>query len=460
MITTTMRDHATRSPAAALAPRLPRHAGCPGLFRIAPARDGGLCRLRIPLGRLSAAEARAVADAAARYGSGVVEVTNHANLQIRGVRPGDEGALAEALTSAGLGPAIPATDEIRNVMVSPAAGSDLGQVLDALPIALGVLGHLETAPECRALSPKFSVLVDGGEEIAAIDHPHDLWLAAITTDLMVLGIAGHPPTHGDDDADFLVVPASEAARAVAGAIAWFLDEAAEDSDVARVRDLLGRMTRAAVLDRLSEHLGLGRSRGEANGRWRRRPPLVRGHIGIRPQRLNGHVIVGAAPPLGRLAPQSLHRLAALAVTYGDGTLRLTPWQTVMLPNVARDDADDLVGALTDLGFACTPEHPLAATVACAGATGCASGRADAKADAAALARRLDGRGLRSSLHLSGCEKSCASAGVADWTLLATAPGTYDLFAKADGTAGRFGRLVARGLTVADAATHLRAADGR
>ena len=70
-----------------------RRSACPGLFRMAKALDGSICRVKLTFGNLSAGQARSVADAAQRFGNGVIEITNRANLQIRGVRPETENAL-------------------------------------------------------------------------------------------------------------------------------------------------------------------------------------------------------------------------------------------------------------------------------------------------------------------------------------------------------------------------------
>ncbi|MGI2232337.1 precorrin-3B synthase, partial [Burkholderia vietnamiensis] len=73
-------------------------------MRVVAAADGGLCRIKLPGGRLAAAQARAIADAARRYGSGLIDATNRANLQLRGIRDGAAAPLAGALLDAGLGP--------------------------------------------------------------------------------------------------------------------------------------------------------------------------------------------------------------------------------------------------------------------------------------------------------------------------------------------------------------------
>lgn len=69
-----------RPPAAPLRP-----SACPGLLRIVPALDGGICRIKLPGGLISAPQALAVADAAERFAGGVIEATNRGNLQIRGI---------------------------------------------------------------------------------------------------------------------------------------------------------------------------------------------------------------------------------------------------------------------------------------------------------------------------------------------------------------------------------------
>ncbi|MBG4973021.1 precorrin-3B synthase, partial [Pseudomonas aeruginosa] len=83
---------------------VPRPSPCPGLLRIVQALDGGICRIKLDAGRLDAAQARAVAAAARDCASGVIEATNRSNLQLRGVRRGEEERLVRRLLDAGLGP--------------------------------------------------------------------------------------------------------------------------------------------------------------------------------------------------------------------------------------------------------------------------------------------------------------------------------------------------------------------
>ncbi|MGE4218026.1 MAG: precorrin-3B synthase [Alphaproteobacteria bacterium] len=436
-----------------------RPSACPGLFRIVPARDGGLCRLRIPLGCLSAGQARAIADAAARFGSGIADVTNRANLQLRGIAPEAEPALIEALLRAGLGPPRSDTDDIRNVMVSPLAGIDPSQDTDVLPLARGLLHALETEPAYRGLSPKFGLLVDGGESVAAIDHPHDIWLASVPGGrAFALGIAGCPPVAADDATPFLLVAPERAGTAAATALAVFLETASADKDATRMRHLLARTTRDMLLSELARRIDGAALSDAATSGWHRRPVDPQGHIGRRPQRQDGLETVGAVPPVGRLSPAGLHAIADIAERFGGGELRLTPFRSLLLPAVPSRHAAAAAAALAGIGMICDPAAPLARMVACAGLAGCLAARAETKTDAVALAALMR-TGTEAGIHLSGCEKSCAMPNTADVTLVATAPGRYDLFRRNASGGNRFGDRHGRALALAEIADELRARDG-
>lgn len=427
-------------------------SACPGLFRIVPARDGGICRLKLALGHLSSHAARAIAAAAGRFGNGEIDVTNRANLQLRGVAAEHETPLIAALLAAGLGPTRPEADDIRNVMVSPVAGLDPAQAIDALPLARDLLERLQAEQRYTDLSPKFCILVDGGESVAAVDHPHDIWLASMGDGRMALGLAGAPPTAADDETPFVAVTEDLAVAAVTAALDLFLEQAACNADIKRMRNLLAQMTRAEFFDRLGK-VAIDRN---VDTSWRREMPAFLGHVGIHGQRQDGFVFIGAVPPLGRLSPGTLEQLAGVAEDYGDGNLRLTPWQSVLVPFVRRDHALAAVRALEAAGFTCDPDRPLASIVACSGSTGCASAMSDTKADALRLIQALEGGGkLPGLVHFTGCAKSCASAGIADVTLLGTAPGTYALYRKSAAGPDKFGREIAAKVGIEQTAAYLR-----
>ncbi|RDU96888.1 precorrin-3B synthase [Trinickia dinghuensis] len=462
-----------------------RPSACPALSRIVAARDGGLCRIKLPGGKLLAMQAHAIADAADVHGSGIVELTNRANLQLRGVKAGGEATLSQRLSDAGLGPRVAATeshdpvqaarqaavaDDARNLLLSPVAGLDADALYDTVPLADEILGLLQSEPRLAELSPKFSVLLDGGERLASLDHPHDVWFAAMppairggTEPRFAVGFAGQPSSTRSDA--LAAVRADDIVALIRALLVAFLDLAAPDEN--RMRDLLRSHDCHTVLARAAEKGSIDLQNDPEVGTWRRAAAEPIRRFGAYPQRDGGLWHVGGQPPLGRIDSATLRGLARLALEHGDGSLRFTPWQSVLVPNVAARAVPQVELGLCSLGFVLDPQDPLARVIACAGSTGCVKALADTKADALALAKQLPA-GVEA--HLSGCTRSCAAAHCAPYTLLAVAPGRYDLYRRDHASDGetsspardgalRFGERIDTYLTIEEAAKRLGEAAG-
>ena len=427
-----------------ITPDIPlRPSACPGLWRIVAARDGGICRIKLPGGLLLADQADAVADAAERYASGVIEATNRGNLQIRGIG-NDHSALIERLLIADLGPREAAGDDVRNLMLSPLAGLDRGMSFDARPLAGEILDLLEGTPRFHRLSAKFAIQLDAGEDLAMLDHPHDLWLSAMCLEgeaWLAFGLAGCPAGGQALGA----VPLSEGVRLVGAVLDRFLDLASTEQS--RMRQLLATYP----VRQFIEGLGLDMRRDAVVLAFRR-PAAGSPWLGALPQRCNERVALGVAPPLGRLTPAMLRGAARLARRLGDGSLRVTPWQSLVLVNLEPDLVSAAQVQLAELGLLGESRQTLTRLVACTGSQGCAKGLAETKSDALALSRLLQ-PGDPASVHLSGCQRSCAVAHVAPATLLARAPGRYDLYLR-DARMPGFGALRARDLTLKEAGAML------
>ncbi len=99
---------------------------CPGALRPMLSGDGLVVRLRPYGGRLDAKQAAGIADLAARYGNGLIDLTSRANLQIRGVSECGHPELLDALAQLGLLDPDPETESRRNILVTPfwSAGDD------------------------------------------------------------------------------------------------------------------------------------------------------------------------------------------------------------------------------------------------------------------------------------------------------------------------------------------------
>lgn len=369
---------------AAAAPLREGADACPGALQTHPAADGGLARVRVPGGTLSAAQLRALAGAARDLGDGHLELTSRGNLQLRGLAADAEGSLGDRLAAAGLLPS--ATHErVRNVLASVLSGRAPGGHLDVRPWVAAFDAGLRADPALAELPGRFlATLDDGRGDVCGLGG--DVGLLALSAGSVALLLAGADtgvragPRHAVD-LGLEAARAFLAERAAQGGTAWRLAELADGP--------------ARVAARLVG--GGGRScpeRVEVPA-----APAV-GPVGAVTQ-VDGRTALIGVVPLGRLSAAQADLLADLAPE-----VQLTPWRSVVVPDLAEDAVDD---AAVDLFRTCVvfdEASPWLQVTACAGRPGCGRSLADVRADATAAVRTgtLPAGGARQ--HWAGCERRC------------------------------------------------------
>jgi precorrin-3B synthase len=400
---------------------------CPSLYEPMRSGDGLLLRVKPRAATLSAAQADALALAAARHGNGGIELTNRANLQIRGLTEAGVEPFTRAMLEAGLADADPGVERRRNLVVPPLLGED-----PALPAALPALAEALHAvladPALAPLPGKFGLLLQGG---------------------------GLPA--GEADIVIRLTPAGAELRLPAGnGLACCTLDAAPGAARRLVLAFIALAPRCPSPPRrmraLVQALGAGRVFAEAGLPTRPDDQAPQGTdqapIGFRAYAGGDRGAFGLGLPFGQISAAQLQALAGLAAAFGSGDLRTTPWRAVLLPGVAAGQADALRKTAEAAGLIAVPSDPRLRVLTCVGQRGCASGSTDTRADAATLAPHVaaGGAGL---LHLSGCAKGCAHPAAAPVTLVGQ-DGRYGLVP--DGRAGD--PPVRSGLTLAEAAAAL------
>lgn len=388
-----------------------RKGACPTIQTPMASGDGLLVRVKPPGGRIAADAARAVANASGRCGNGVLELTNRANLQIRGLRVETVADFAAVVVTHGLAAAEPAVEIVRNVMTSPLGAADPSADADSHAMAEEIEALLAAEPRLRALPPKFGFLTDGGGAVP---------LTGVTADIGFRWIGGRllVTLDGTTVAAMIAPDAlTETARALAVAFLEFAGAGQRmlDVDAEAVYRAAGLATRPAPL----------------------LAPAPLPPVGI------GSNYVGIGLPLGQIDAEILTALAGLADAFGDGWLRLTPWRTVIIAGVQH--GEELAEAAVGLGLAAMDNDPRLGIAACVGGPACSSGTVPARRDAILLAAA----GI-AGVHVSGCAKGCALSRAAPITLVGNA-GRYDVVRN-----GRAGDLpTERGLAIGRAIALLR-----
>jgi ferredoxin-nitrite reductase len=381
---------------------------------------------------LTSPQSRVVAHFAEQYGDGSLQITNRANLQIRAVRTVPPATLLRTLQTAGLAASRPGVDHLRNIMASPTAGIDPQALIDTRALITALDDTIAHHEELAGLPAKFSVGIDGGEAVSVRGRPNDIWLVATAE---TGPGAGEPLPVGfrlffnsgqgqELDTGLVLRPEECVSMVLALAHVYLAHIHAGGSPAPgkkpRLRQVLAQQGISWYLDQALRSLPFAVQRHPAAVvRSADASPSYR-HIGRHPQRQPGLSYLGVVLPLGRLAAHQLRALAHLAQVYGHGTLRLTPWQNILIPDVPNQYVPALQQAIAGLELPAAATHPWSALVACAGNTGCSSSATNTTAHALDLASYLAEHvplDRPVNIHVSGCPKSCAQHHQSDLALL-------------------------------------------
>ncbi len=116
--------------------------------------------------------------------------------------------------------------------------------------------------------------------------------------------------------------------------------------------------------------------------------------------------IGIVLPVGRMSVAQMHGLAEIARDLGDGDIRLTVWQNLLISGVPAERLEAAKAKIEALGLAIETNAIRAGLVACTGNTGCKFAASDTKracrGDRALVrdARRARHAGQHSSDRLS------------------------------------------------------------
>jgi ferredoxin-nitrite reductase len=409
-----------------------------GLWNVSPAQKSMMSRLRIPGGVLKAYQAEAIAAAAEAYGGGYVDITTRANLQVREIPARHMLPFLSDLHEAGIVPRGSGADNIRNVTGNPTCGIDPNEFYDVLPLCRELHHAILHDRTMYGLPRKFNIAFDGGNSISSLEDTNDIGFRAVKVDagkaveagvyfrMALGGITGH----GDLARDTGVLLKPEECLPVARAIVRVFVEHGDRGNrkKARLKYVLDAWGFAKFLAEVEKKLPFALRRFPAE-ECRGAPPVDKGaHLGIHPQKQAGLCYLGVDVPAGRLSCAQLRGLAGLAARYGSGSLRLTVWQNLLIPDVREERLGEALKGLGALGLTHEPDPIAAGLVACTGSEGCKFGMAPTKATARAIAAHLKGRVALDApvnIHLTGCTHSCAQHFIGDIGLLATGVETPD-----------------------------------
>jgi sulfite reductase (ferredoxin) len=397
-----------------------------GAGGVGKATEYFMMRIGLPNGLLTAKQLHTIADITEKYARGVADITTRQNIQLHWLTIEALPEIVEELTAIGLSPKGACGDVVRNVTGCPLAGLDGHELLDASPLAVEVAELLTANPEFYNLPRKFKISVTGCPIWCSYPEINDVGLTGLKRvkdgreevgySLRVGGGLSAEPHLAVRLNAF--VPQEKALAAVKAVCEIFREQEVlrESRTHARMKYLFMRhgWTAEKMLAAIEEKIGFTFDPCDEG-------PIAedvyRDHVGVHKQRQDGLSYVGVTVLNGRLNPAQLHALATLSEEYGDGHLRATIGQNMVLVNIPNAKTQEVVEKIAALGFQVQPNVFYRGAVACTGTEFCKLAIAETKGFTKWLVGEMEERlpefDQQLRLHVTGCTNSCGQSWIAD-----------------------------------------------
>jgi ferredoxin-nitrite reductase len=385
-----------------------------------------MMRLRIPNGFLSATQLRTIGEISGEFGKGFADLTTRQQIQLRWFTINDVPEIWHRLKAVDLISLQTGMDNIRGVIGCPVAGLTPNELFDASAVVREFTQMFVGSKAYTNLPRKFNVTITACKEACTHAEAQDIALTPATQEIdgkeqrgFNVAVGGKMGSGGFRIASplDLFVTLEEAAAICSHIVLIFRDHGARE------------LRTKARLAFLIENWGVEKFRGELERRVDRplasagrdqRTPKHTDHIGVFRQKQAGLNYVGLAVPVGRMTSEQMRQIAELAESYGNGQLRLTVGQNVIIPNVPDSKLGELTNepVLQELRY--DPSEVMRGLVSCTGMDYCHFALIETKGWALKTARVLEnklGKTQPLRIHWSGCPAGCGNHTVADIGLL-------------------------------------------
>jgi len=400
-----------------------------GLYQQSPKNEGYfMMRIKLPGGVLTSTQLRTVTRISKEYGQGIVDITTRQALQFHWLRVESFPDIFSRLKEVGLSTVGAAGDCPRNVLGHPLAGMDADEVIDTSSLIQSVNRYFEKNPEFSNLPRKFKISISGSRYNTGHAEINDVALTPASKEINGTTVIGFHAVVGGglsrapqlaQPIDAFILP-EEVIKVLAGVASIFRDHGYREKRThARLKFLVadwGIQKFTAELLKLTGPLltrGMDLTAGWNGGYF----------YGVHKQKQPGLNYIGLPVTGGRCTAEDMEELANLADQYGDGNLRTSNTQNLILANIADEKVTALLGENLLQRFNPFEKSFSAYMIACVGKEFCPFGLSQTKAHIKDLSDYLDQHLCLDQpvrIALSGCPHSCAQPQIADIGLQGTA----------------------------------------
>lgn len=416
-----------------------------GVYEQKP-KGGGyfMMRVRINGGIMTAPQARELAAIGRDYGRGLVDVTTRQAIQYHWLTVDQLPDIFARLEKVGLYSYEACGDCPRTIVGNPLAGIDKDELIDTVDLVEEVNDFFLMNRDFSNLPRKYKISITGNIYNNANAEINDIAFLPATKvidgeevvgfHVMVGGGLSAKP-HLAQELDLFVRP-EEVLKVSIGVTTIFRDYGyRQKRHHARLKFLVADWGVAKFKEKLLEIIGDMPSKGEGKTvGWN-----AVYYDGVYPQKQEGLNFIGLNVPVGRTNSDELEQLADIAEQYGDGKIRATMSQNLILSGIPTEQLDDALAAPVLKRLSPQAKSFLSRTVSCTGNEFCNLALVETKERARTVAEYLDANvelDEKIRIHFIGCPNACGQKHIADIGLkgmkVKTEAGMVDAFEVAVG----------------------------
>ncbi|BDT85855.1 nitrite/sulfite reductase [Nocardia cyriacigeorgica] len=380
-----------------------------------------MMRVRCDGGALNVAQLRTIGEISTEFARDTADLSDRENVQYHWIEVENVPEIWRRLEQVGLHTTEACGDCPRVILGSPLAGESLDEIIDPTPAIEEIVRRYIGKKEYSNLPRKFKTAISGQQDVVheindvafvGVEHPEhgpglDLWVGGgLSTNPMLAQRVG----------------------------AWVpLDEVPEvwEAVVAVFRDYGYRRLRTkARLKFLIKDWGIEKFRQVLEDEYLKRklidgpapeqPAKPIDHVGVQKLR-NGLNAVGFSPIAGRVSGTILTKVAEAVERIGSDRVRFTPYQKLIVLDVADDKVEELIEELEPLGLQARPSIWRKNLLACSGIEFCKLSFVETRKRSQVLAPELEQRmadinaelDVPITININGCPNSCGRSQIAD-----------------------------------------------
>jgi len=388
-----------------------------GIVHEPPTEKYFMLRIRLPGGDLNSNQFIKIGELAEEYGRGFIDLTTRQTIQLHWLKIEDIPIILDELGKVGLTTRGTSGDTVSNIVTCPVSGFEKDEIYDTQYIVKDLSDFLLKSNDFLNLPRKFKISVSGCKSNCTKSEINDLGVVAVKIDnsdeigfdLLVGGGLSSSPHLGRSLG--LLVKEKDLKDVFVAILEIFRDYGDRSN---RSRSRFKFMIDDWGIDRFNKVLEdkLGEKPDKLDFEYAKYN--YKDHIGTFEQKQPGYFYRGISVPCGRIYSDQIKILADLASKFGDGTLKTTAMQNIIVLNIPEKHLINVDQNISKIGLATDPSLIEKGLVCCVGKDLCKYGLAHTKDCGKDILKRMNDLYVDDiKIHVTGCPHGCACHHIAD-----------------------------------------------